>query len=345
MSSATWASALASVSSASLASSNGVRVPPGLRHFEGRFWNLRGQSLFYFSLYPQSKRTLRGVVLYLHGAGDHCRRYIPLYERLCEEGFGVITYDLVNHGASDCDGHRTRGHVRSFRQLVEDTESYVTFAKDAIFPQTGHAAPPLIIAGTSFGALVGLHVVLSGQHKFHAAFWAGPTVGMEMSMLWKVQVAFIQPLALLLPRVRLVPGVDYELLWRDPGTLEDFKADTLTTKSDITVRTMQQTLSAMHRLTKEKCIEQVGSDFCALSVLFLVGSEDHIADQGVTRKFYDKLANTDKEFKVFDGVFHSVFEDPERDEIFAYLCRWLHGRFPELEATEDGELPMHIYEP
>ncbi|OWY99338.1 Serine protease [Phytophthora megakarya] len=335
MAAAKWTSPSSSSSGSmgSLGSSFGGIVPPGLRHFEGRFQNLRGQSLFYFSLYPPSKRTLRGVVLYLHGCGDHCRRYIPLYEQLCEEGFGVITYDLVNHGASECDGHKTRGHVRSFRQLVEDTDAYIAFAHNAIFPQTGYLTPPLIIAGTSFGSLVGLHVVLSGQHKFYAAFWAGPTVGMEMTTLWKVQAAFIQPLALLLPRVRLVPGVDYELLWRDPGTLADFKADALATKSDITARTMQQTLSAMHRLTKDKSIQQAGSGFCALSVLFLVGSEDHIADQGVTRKFYDKIANMDKEFKVFDGVFHSVFEDPERDEVFAFLCKWLRDRFPELQAT------------
>ncbi|KAF4031204.1 Serine aminopeptidase [Phytophthora infestans] len=332
MSAATWASP--SSSSGSLSSSFGVHVPSGLRHFEGRFQNLRGQSLFYFSLYPPSKRTLRGVVLYLHGAGDHCRRYMSLYECLCQEGFGVISYDMVNHGASDCDGHKTRGHVRSFRQLVEDTDTYVAFAKNAIFPQTSLLMPPLIIAGTSFGSLVALHVVLSGQHKFYAGFWAGPTVGMEMSTPWKVQAAFIQPLALLLPRVRLVPGVDYELLWRDPGTLEDFKADVLATKSDITARTMQQTLSAMHRLTKDKSIKQAGSGFCAISVLFLVGSEDHIADQGVTRKFHDKFANMDKQFKVFDGVFHSVFEDPKRDLVFAFLCQWLRDRFPELHTDK-----------
>ncbi|KAE9023552.1 hypothetical protein PF010_g4187 [Phytophthora fragariae] len=335
MSGAAWTSPSSSSSSVS-SSSFGVHVPPGLRHFEGRFQNLRGQSLFYFSLYPPSKRALRGVVLYLHGAGDHCRRYIPLYERLCEDGFGVITYDLVNHGASDCDGHKTRGHVRSFRQLVEDTDAFVAFAKNCVFPQSGHAAPRLIISGTSFGSLVGLHVVLSGRHKFDAAFWAGPTVGMEMSTLWKVQAAFIQPLAQLLPRVRLVPGVDYELLWRDPGTLEDFKADALATKSDITARTMQQTLSAMHRLTKAKSVQQAGSGFCAVKVLFLVGSEDHVADQGVTRNFFTKLANEDKQFKVFDGVFHSVFEDPEQDEVFAYLCRWLRARFPELDALHDS---------
>uniref|UniRef100_A0AAV1VDP3 Serine aminopeptidase S33 domain-containing protein n=1 Tax=Peronospora matthiolae TaxID=2874970 RepID=A0AAV1VDP3_9STRA len=335
MSAGTWSSMAPPSSTYSSLSSTSFSTytPLGLRHFEGRFQSFRSHELFYYSLYPPHHHALRGVVLYLHGVGDHCRRYLSLYERMCEEGFGIITYDLVNHGASDCDHHATRGHVRSFRQLVEDTNAYVTFAKASIFPLTSHLSPPLIIAGTSFGSLVGLHVVLSGQHKFCAGFWAGPTVGMEMSTLWKVQAAFIQPLSLLLPRVRLVPGVDYHLLWRDPGTLQDFKADSLATMSDITARTMQQTLRAMHRLTKDKHIQQAGSDFCALSMLFLVGSEDHVADQGVTRRFYDKLANTDKEFAAFDGVFHSVFEDPEQDEVLAFLSQWLRNRFPELHAT------------
>ncbi|CEG42913.1 serine protease family [Plasmopara halstedii] len=334
MSTALWPSP-SSVSSGSLSCSFRFQVPSGVRHFEGKFENLRGQSLFYFSLYPPSKCELRGVVLYLHGVGDHCRRVISLYERLCEEGFGVITYDFVNHGASGCDSHKTRGHVRSFRQLVEDTNAYITFAKNVIFPQTNYLAPPLLIAGSSFGSLVGLHVVLSCQHKFYAAFWASPTVGMEMKTIWKVQAAVIQPLALFLPRMRLVPSVDYELLWRDPGTLADFKTDPLATKDDITARTMQQTLHAMHRIMKDKSILHAGSSFCNLSVLFLVGSEDHVADQGVTRRFYDKIANPDKKFRVFDGVFHSVFEDPESEEIFDYLCEWLRDRFPQMHTNEN----------
>lgn len=43
---------------------------------------------------------------------------------------------------------------------------------------------------------------------------------------------------------------------------------------------MQQTMSAMNRLMKDKRIEQPGSNFCKLRMLFLTGSEDHIADQG-----------------------------------------------------------------
>ncbi|GMF64718.1 unnamed protein product [Phytophthora lilii] len=313
-------------------------VSPALQHFEGRFANSRNQLLFYVALFPPEH--LRGVVLFLHGSGDHSRRYAFLYERLCEAGFGVIAYDMVNHGASHCDSPKTRGHVRSFRHLVEDTNAFITFAKKSILPQvkarsfsslTGSysstssesSTPPLIISGVSFGALLGMHTVLSGLHKFQAAFWGGATVGMEMSTAWKLQATVIQALSLLVPKVRIVAPLDYKKLWRDPGCLEDFKADALATTEDITARTMEQTMSAMNKIMRDKRIEQPGSNFCGVRMLFLTGSEDHIADQGVTRQFFSRLANTDKEFKVFEGVFHCVFDDPEREEVVAYVLRWL----------------------
>ncbi|RLN86498.1 hypothetical protein BBJ28_00003706 [Nothophytophthora sp. Chile5] len=311
-----------------------VLLPPELQHFEGAFQNTRGQSLFYFALFPPVRHTLRGVVLCLHGLGDHCRRYIFLYERLCEAGFGVISYDMVNHGASDCDSHRTRGHVRNFRHLVEDTNSFITFAKRSIFPQIEDPTPRLIISGASFGALLGMHTVLSGRHKFHAAFWAGALVGVEMTAAWKIQATFVQPLALLVPTARIVAPVNYELLWRDPGCLEDFQSDALATTSDMTARTGQQVLSAMNRLLRDKCIGQKGSDFCAVHMLFLSGSEDHIASPSVIRQFFYRLGNSDKELKVFEGVFHSVLEDPERDEVVAYLVHWLRQRCPKPQSVD-----------
>ncbi|KAG3170682.1 hypothetical protein PI124_g1028 [Phytophthora idaei] len=82
---------------------------------------------------------------------------------------------------------------------------------------------------------------------------------------------------------------------------------------------MQQTMSAMSKLMRDKRVEQPGSNLCALPILFLTRAEDHIADQDVTRQFFNRLANTDKELKVFDGVFH-----PERNEVVAYVLRWLH---------------------
>ncbi|KAH7461892.1 hypothetical protein PRNP1_005829 [Phytophthora ramorum] len=333
----------------SMGSSRLQHIPPYLRPYEGRFRNRRGQSLYYLALFPSEQMPMRGVVLCLHGIGDHCRRYIPLYERLCEEGFGVLSYDLLNHGSSDFDSHNTRAHISNFRYLVDDTNAFVTFAKKSIYkdalrywrehhhPYHPHGrlkdrvvAPelPLIIAGTSFGSLIGLHTVLSGRHKFHAGVWASPTIGVTWTPLLWAESKLAVPLATLFPRAKVVPAVQHELLCRDPGFIKDFEADPLTSMDMMTTRSGHESLQAMIRLQEDARVSNPDSAFCATPMLFLAGSADGIADQQAAIKFFASMGNLDKDFKLFDGLFHLVYEDPEKEDVLQYLARWLRRRFP-----------------
>eukprot|EP00644_Phytophthora_capsici_P015091 jgi/Phyca11/127758/e_gw1.71.112.1 len=324
-------------------------LPLRLRHYEGRFQNRRRQTLFYFALFPPEKMAMRGVVLCLHGIGDHCRRNVKLYERLCREGFGVITYDLLNHGVSDLDQHKTRAHVSNFSHLVDDTNDFVTFAKRSIYrdalrywrkhhhPRHPHGSSsdivslpelPLIIAGTSFGSLIGLHTVLAGEHKFHAAVWGSPTVGVTWNPLLWAESKLAKPLAAIIPTAKVVPAVQHDLLCRDPKFLRRFKADPLTSMDMMTTRTGHESLQAMIQLQEDKRVSDPSSTFCAVPTLFLAGSADGISDQQAALKFFGTMGNFDKEFKLFDGLFHMVYEEPEKEGVFRYLAKWLHRRFP-----------------
>ncbi|KAG2848654.1 hypothetical protein PC118_g6033 [Phytophthora cactorum] len=346
---ASKSSASKSSSSSSSSLGHSRHIPPYLRPYEGKFQNRRGQSLYYFALFPPEPMPMRGVVLCLHGIGDHCRRYIPLYERLCEEGFGVISYDLLNHGASDFDAHKTRAHISNFRYLVDDTNAFITFAKKSIYhdalkywrehhhPHHPHGRHkdyvvtpelPLIIAGTSFGSLIGLHTVLTGRHKFHAGIWASPTIGVTWTPLLWAESKLAVPLATLFPKARVVPAVQHELLCRDPGFLNDFAADPLTSMDMLTSRSGHESLQAMIRLQEDERVSNPDSAFCAVPMLFLAGSADGIADQQAAIKFFASMGNLDKEFKLFDGLFHLVYEDPEKEDVLKYLAQWLRQRFP-----------------
>uniref|UniRef100_H3GP81 Serine aminopeptidase S33 domain-containing protein n=1 Tax=Phytophthora ramorum TaxID=164328 RepID=H3GP81_PHYRM len=345
------ASSLSSLGSTPSPRKSVPRTPLRLRHYEGRFSNRRGQTLFYFSLFPPEKMALRGVVLCLHGIGDHCRRNVAMYERLCREGFGVITYDLLNHGVSDLDQHKTRAHISNFSHLVEDTNDFVTFAKRSIFtdalrywrkhqhPHHPHGREsssevisqpelPLIIAGTSFGSLIGLHTVLSEKHKFHAAVWGSPAVGVTWNPLLWAESKLARPLAAIIPTAKVVPAVQHDLLCRDPKFLRRFKADPLTSMDMMTTRSGHESLQAMIQLQDDKRVTDAGSAFCAVPTLFLAGSADGISDQQAAIKFFATMGNFDKEFKLFDGLFHMVYEEPEKEDVLRYLAKWLHRRFP-----------------
>ncbi|GMF64719.1 unnamed protein product [Phytophthora lilii] len=349
LTSASKSSSKTASSSSSLGRSRTQHIPPYVRPYEGHFQNRRGQSLHYLAVFPPEEMPMRGVVLCLHGIGDHCRRYVPLYERLCEEGFGVLSYDLLNHGLSDFDAHKTRAHISNFRYLVDDTNAFITYAKKHIYkdalrywrehhhpyhPHGRHkdcvVAPefPLIIAGTSLGSLVGLHTVLAGRHKFHAGVWASPTIGVTWTPLLWAESKFAVPLATLFPKAKVVPAVQHDLLCRDPGFLEDFRADPLTSMDMLTARSGHESLQAMIRLQVDDRVSNPDSAFCAVPMLFLAGSADGIADQQAAIKFFASMGNLDKEFKLFDGLFHLVYEDPEKEDVLRYLSQWLRRRFP-----------------
>ncbi|KAL4129613.1 hypothetical protein PRIC2_005620 [Phytophthora ramorum] len=329
-------------------------IPLRFRRYEGKFENRRGQSLFYFALFPPEKMAMRGVVLYLHGSSSHCRRHIELYKELCKQGFGVIAYDMVNHGASDLDGNKTRAHISDFRFLVDDTNAFITFAKRSVYtdalrywrkhhyPRHPHGEndnlvalpePPLIIAGSSLGSLVGIHTVLTARHKFHAGVWAAPTIGVTWNPL--LYAESLLPLAKFIPKARIVPAVNHELFCRDPAFLEAFRNDPLTCTQKMTVKSGTEALSAIKRLQSDKRVLQSGSAFCATPMLFIAGSNDGVSDQQAAIKFFAAMGNIDKEFKLIDGGFHFVFEDTEKEAAIAHLLQWLRARFP-LETRKDS---------
>ncbi|KAL3662870.1 hypothetical protein V7S43_012270 [Phytophthora oleae] len=332
------------------------------RHYEGKFQNRRGQSLLYFSLFPSEKQAMRGIILHLHGMGDHCRRNTALYERYCQEGFGVITYDLINHGASDYDKYNTRAHISNFDDFVDDTNDFVTFAKANIYkvalrywrkhhhPRHPHGREkkretppelPLIITGNSFGALVGLHTVLSGEHKFHAAVWASPSIGVTWTPVLWAQWKFAKALVAAFPTAKVIPAIQHTLRSRDPEFLKKYQEDPLTSSEMITPRSGHQSLHAMMRLQQDARVSDGDSPFCSVPMLFLAGSDDRVSDQQASFAFFSRMENLDKEFKLFDGLYHMIYEEPEKEEVLTFLVHWLHKRFP-LETRHPNDSHLNV---
>lgn len=319
-------------------------MPPELQHMSGSFKNARGQQLSYCALFPPASEIarLRGVVVWLHGIGEHSRRYFHLYSRLCAHGFGVLAYDLLAHGESDaCDARGLRMHSSSFQFFVDDSNAFITFAERELLPpllgrstQDERPLPPMILGGMSYGTLVGLHTVLSGEHAFRAYFLVAPAVSVEMTPVLRVQAVFSKPLSAVLPRWRIVPGVNRDYVCRDPAFEADFEADPLTTTGPITTRMGEQSLVAMVAVQNDPRVEQPASIFCQLPLLFLMGSEDKVTSVPLARQFYERVANADKEFKLFDGFYHALFDDPEREQALAHLVEWLELRFPAPPSSE-----------
>jgi len=154
-------------------------------------------------------------------------------------------------------------------------------------------------------------------------------VSVEMTTTLRVQRIFAKPLSVLLPKARVVPGVNREWICRDPDFMEDFDNDPLNFAGEMTSRMGEQSLSAMAELQNDTRVENADSSFCEVPILLMMGSNDKVTSLPVAKEFFNRIANRDKEFKVFEGPYHALFDDLDKDQVFDHLIEWLHLRFPE----------------
>lgn len=316
-------------------------MPLHLRHTSGTFRNARGQSLAFVSLFPPRAVALRGVVVFLHGITEHARRHFHLYEQLCEAGFGAAAYDLLGHGESESDRPGVRAYAERFDHFVDDTNAFISnVVKRRVLPEMlapaweegqdeeAVASVPLILMGASFGTLVALQTLLTEQHEFAGLVLAAPAISVEWRPILRFQALFARPLAVIVPTLRVVQAVKTELLCRDPAFLDDYENDPLTVRENLTVRMGNLALRAGAALQREPRFADPKSVACRVPVLFLMGSADQVTSLAAAVEFFAKLRSRDKHFKIFDGMFHSLFDDPEKDDVFTFLLQWLEARFP-----------------
>ncbi len=67
-------------------------------------------------LWTDAQRAPRGLVIIVHGLGEHGGRYAPVAERLTMAGWNTLAIDLPGHGHSP----GRRGHIASYDALLRE---------------------------------------------------------------------------------------------------------------------------------------------------------------------------------------------------------------------------------
>jgi len=65
-----------------------------------------------------------------------------------------------------------------------------------------------------------------------------------------------------------------------------------------------------------------------LPLLMVHGSADLIADVEGARDLFAQIASMDKELIVYDGLYHEVMNEPERDRVLDDIVAWLDRHVP-----------------
>ena len=69
------------------------------------------------------------------------------------------------------------------------------------------------------------------------------------------------------------------------------------------------------------CASQV-----SLPTLLLHGEEDQLTSVAASRQFIDELSAADKQITVYPGMYHELFNEPEKDDIIRTCLDWIATR-------------------
>jgi alpha-beta hydrolase superfamily lysophospholipase len=272
-----------------------------VRQRRGTFSGVRGVPIAHREWLPDV--DARGTVVIAHGINEHGGRYEHVAERLVRDGWMVAAPDHRGHGLS---GGR-RAAVERFDDWITDLDGYV---RDVLTS----APRPLFLVGHSLGGLIATVYALRHQDALDGLVLSSPSVMPPAAMSATTIRAgrFLSRWASNLP----VMALRLDAVSRDPTVVEAYRSDPLVHLGKVRARTGAEILRA---------IEEVQRDIARLRlpVLAVQGTVDLLVDPGAARWVDSHVGSADHTLHIYEGLYHEVFNEPERDAVLDDVARWL----------------------
>lgn len=247
-------------------------------------------------------RDALGSLLIIHGLGEHGGRYERAGGIFAAAGLDTWTLDLRGFGAS---GGR-RAYVGRFDTWLDDIADRLAALREV--------DRPVILLGHSIGGLVACRYAETDRPQPDLLVLSAPALGDSLSG-WKKALAPV--LGRLAPTMRIRNDIAGSVLSRDPAVGRDYLADPLNVHST-TAR-----LGAILLAARALAISDL--DRIRVPTLVIHGGADHLVPTASSevmagRPFVER--------RVFDGLAHETFNEPEGPQVVGEVAGWIVDHLP-----------------
>jgi alpha-beta hydrolase superfamily lysophospholipase len=269
---------------------------------ERTFDGVGGTPIVYDLWTPEA--TPRGVVILSHGYAEHARRYDHVAQRLGEAGLVVYALDHRGHG-------RSGGKRVWLKRLSDYTDDFATLVGIAA---TDHPDLNRVVVGHSMGG--GIVFAYGAEHPgdYAAMVLSGPAVAAQLEVAKPVAVVG-KALGSMLPGLP-IQKLEVDAISRDPEVVAKYKADPLVHSGRLPAGIGRALL-------------QVGENQPQLAakltapLLIVHGEQDKLVSVAGSRMLAENAASSDVALKVYPGLFHEVFNEPEKDRVLDDVTSWI----------------------
>jgi len=267
---------------------------------EDSFEGPDGLTIFTRIWHPAGKP--RGLVMIAPGFNSHSGYYDWVAGQLLGCGLSVHALDFRGRGKSGGE----RFYVETFDDYVGDLAALVARAKSQV------PGVPAFLLGHSAGGVVSCLYALTHQSELAGLIcesFAFQVPAPDFALTVLKGVSRIAPHA----HVLKLHNEDFS---RDPEIVRAMNADPLIANESQPA----QTIAAMVRAD-----ERLKTEFprITLPLLILHGTGDKAAKASGSQFFYDTAGATDKTLKLYDGSFHDLLNDTDKETVMADITTWI----------------------
>ena len=259
-------------------------------HEESGFKGLRDFNIYYQKWLPSA--GTKATLLVAHGFAEHSGRYSNVVNYFVPKGYAVYALDHRGHGRSD--GERVQ--IDDFYDYVKDLRTFFNLVRQEI------PGGKLFLIGHSMGSAIALLYTAEYQQDLDGLITSGGGIT-KPGERWVPRHTSGQPLST-------------AMLSRDQAVIEAYENDPLVYRGPVPEGT---SLFSMEGKFPE-IVPKI-----SIPVLIMAGNGG--PDGARSQVLYEYIGSRDKTLKLYEGLLHEIFNEPEYPQVMSDMESWLDTHF------------------
>ncbi|MCH7598753.1 MAG: alpha/beta hydrolase [Myxococcales bacterium] len=279
-----------------------------VRRIESRFRGHAGMPLFRRSWLPN--KAIRGVIL-VHGLGEHSGRYDHMGAWFAQRDTAVHGFDLRGHGRSA----GRRGHIDGIADYLNDLEIFL----ELVLEESGGL--PVTLVGHSLGGLIVTTYAVERSPRVQSVVTSGAALELS-SELSRGKILLARLLYKVAPRLGVNAGIDPRAICSDPDVVKRYIDDPL-------VHGISTTSHAVAIINQIERLRGAGARV-EVPMFLAHGEADRLCLPSGSQAFYQTLPGSIEgskapraELRIYPRNFHEIFNDVDRETVFADVLDWI----------------------
>lgn len=254
----------------------------------------------------ETEHDAKGVVVIVHNILEHTGRYAYVITMLRRNGYHVIMGDLPGQGQTS---RANKGQLEHFDIYHETLIEWVRIANEYKIPT--------FVMGVGLGGLILLNVLEKTELPIEGMLLLSPLLEFKRNNKTRKNM-LISNVGKGSKDARFKLGIENKDLTRNDEVIEETKQDGLMLRKvtykwyNILLETMKDTV-------------QHFKDIQSMPTLLMYGTEDKLLELRSFNELKNNLNTNEFYFKVWEGFYHEIHNEPERDQVMRYVLTFLNN--------------------